>query len=526
MADLRDELMGLKTDENGVVIDVQPIAERVNNRSMSPVHSKAFREFMQTGWRDDEPEAKRLESADHAATRRTELGKQFEGQRIVIPAGNAKARNNDCDYPFRPDTTFAYYTGLGQDHEPGAVLVLEPVLGAQGDEPTHTAKLFLHHRADHTTSEFYSSSQFGEYWIGPRPGLDEFETMTGIQTCDISELPEALALNVGRGSDHVDIRIIRETDPALTDLVEGIRESSGFANSLMNSHADDYLHEVAAKQRMIKDPYEIKEMRKAIDATKDGFDRILGELGRATDNPHGERILEGAFHAVSREEGNGEGYGSIVASGNHAPTLHWERNTGAVRINDMLLIDAGIEVDSLYTADITRTFPVSGKFTDVQRMLYSAVLESQLAGFEAAKLGAMYCDVHFACMRVIAEKLHEWGVLKVDVEEALSAQGQQFRRWLASGVAHHLGLDVHDCAQAKFEDYQQAPLAPGLIFTIEPGRYFRENDELIPPEFRGIGIRIEDDVLMTEHGPEWLSKSVLPSAPDDVEKWMADHLVK
>ena len=166
------------------------------------------------------------------------------------------------------------------------------------------------------------------------------------------------------------------------------------------------------------------------------------------------------------------------------------RNTGTVESGDLLLIDAGVEVNSLYTADITRTFPTNGKFTDFQKKLYQAVLDSQQAGFEAAKPGATYSDIHHACMRVIAERLH-------------------------------LGLDVHDCAQARYESYQGAAIRPGMIFTIEPGLYFREDDLLIPPEYRGIGIRIEDDVLMTEDGPEWISAGI-PKQIDEVEEWMAN----
>ena len=305
-------------------------------------------------------------------------------------------------------------------------------------------------------------------------------------------------------------------------MVESIREANGFADPDKNSAADDKLHEFAAEARMVKDDYEINEMRKAVDATKHGFDRLLSSLPSALDKPRSERILEGAFNAVSRELGNTVGYDSIVASGPHAPILHWMRNTGVVKNGDMLLVDAGVEVDSLYTADITRTFPTNGKFTDFQKRLYQAVLDSQQAGFEAAKPGATYSDIHHACMRVIAERLHDWGLLPVSVEESLSPQGQQHRRWLACGVAHHLGLDVHDCAQARFESYQGAPIRPGMIFTIEPGLYFREDDLLIPPEYRGIGIRIEDDVLMTENGPEWISAGI-PKQIDDVEQWMADQ---
>ncbi len=201
---------------------------------------------------------------------------------------------------------------------------------------------------------------------------------------------------------------------------------------------------------MCKDSYEVGEMRKTISATKAGFDRLLATLPEALDKPRSERVLERARSIPC--PANWAIQSATIRSSlrPHAPILHWMRNTGVVRNGDLLLVDAGVEVDSLYTADITRTFPTNGRFTDLQKRLYQAVLDSQQAGFEAAKVGATYSDIHHACMRVIAERLHEWGLLPVSVEESLSPEGQQHRRWLACGVAHHLGLDVHDCAQARF----------------------------------------------------------------------------
>ena len=321
------------------------------------------------------------------------------------------------------------------------------------------------------------------------------------------------------------VRIVREADADLTARVDALREASGFSDEDANIAVDDKLHEVAAEARMLKDAYEIGEMRKAVAATKLGFDRMLTRLPQALGKEHSERMIEGAFNSVAREVGNEVGYDTIVASGKHAPILHWMRNTGVVSSGDLLLIDAGVEVNSLYTADITRTFPTNGKFTDLQKKLYQCVLDAQQAGFEAAKPGATYSDIHHACMRVLAEHLHEWGILKVSVEESLSPQGQQHRRWHACGVVHHLGLDVHDCAQARYEAYQGAKITPGMIFTIEPGLYFAANDLMLPPEMRGIGIRIEDDVLMTENGPEWLSIDI-PKQIDDVEAWMAQRAAK
>ncbi|MCI1983146.1 MAG: aminopeptidase P family protein [Bifidobacteriaceae bacterium] len=505
-------------DERGIAGgDSAAISERVNNRSLRP-DSPAFRDFMKQGWAEESSDATALESSKFTPARLKALGAQFPGERIVIPAGVAKVRNNDCDYPYRPDTTFAYYTGLGQDFEAGAVLVLEPTAADGAD---HTPVLYLHPRADHSTRDYYRSSAYGEYWVGPRPGLDEFTTMTGIETRDISQLSDALAKDVGAGQGGIRVRVVKEADPSITSMVETVREQNGFDDPASNDADDDQLHEFAATARMLKDSYEVSELRKAIAATHDGFNAILATLPKAVDNEHGERILEGAFNAVAREEGNDVGYGTIVASGAHAPTLHWMRNTGTVAKNDMLLIDAGVEVNSLYTADITRTFPVSGHFSPLQRRLYEAVYKAQQAGFAAAQPGHTYSDIHHACMRSLAESLHEWGILPVPVEESLKPEGQQHRRWHACGVAHHLGLDVHDCAEARYESYQDAKITPGMVFTIEPGLYFRDNDLLIPPEYRGIGIRIEDDVLMTENGPEWLSKPLIPSAPDEVEAWMA-----
>lgn len=504
----------------------QPNADRVNNRTLRPT-GETFKHFMTTGWDDQEPEIEPLESSRYIQARIDALGAQFPGERIVIPAGTPKVRSNDCDYAFRPDTTFAYYTGLGQDYEAGAVLVLNPV-DPDSEEAkagrTHTAELFVAPRADNSTEEYYTSAQYGEYWVGPRAGLKELAAMTGLETHDIAQLADAIGKDVGAEAGAVRVRVIRETDAAITELVEGVREANGFADPDSNTAADDKLHEVAAEARMIKDAYEVGEMRKAVAATKKGFDRILKTLPHVIDKERSERMLEGAFNAVSREEGNEVGYDTIIASGPHAPILHWMRNTGVVRNGDLLLIDAGVETDSLYTADITRTFPVNGHFTELQRDIYETVLRAQAAGFEAAQVGATYSDIHHACMRVLAERLHDWGILPVSVEESLSPEGQQHRRWHACGCAHHLGLDVHDCAQARYESYQGAEIRPGMIFTIEPGLYFKENDLLVPPEFRGIGVRIEDDVLMTEHGPEWISVDI-PKTVDGVEAWMAEMAV-
>jgi Xaa-Pro aminopeptidase len=193
-----------------------------------------------------------------------------------------------------------------------------------------------------------------------------------------------------------------------------------------------------------------------------------------------------------------------------------------VQSGQLVLVDAGVELDSLYTADITRTLPISGQFTPLQREVYLAVLRAADAAFAVAKPGIKFREVHQAAMQVIAEEVHALGLMQISAAESLKPDQQLHRRWMVHGTSHHLGLDVHDCAQAKRELYLDAELEPGMVFTIEPGLYFQPDDELVPAELRGLGIRIEDDVLVTATGVENLS-AALPRHPDAVERWLAAH---
>jgi Xaa-Pro aminopeptidase len=256
-------------------------------------------------------------------------------------------------------------------------------------------------------------------------------------------------------------------------------------------------------------------------ATKQGFDDVIAALPRITAHEHGERVIEGVFFTAARSEGSDLGYGTIAASGPHACILHWTRNDGPVVAGDLVLIDAGVELPSLYTADITRTLPVSGTFSPVQRQVYEAVLEAADAAFAIVKPGVRFREIHAAAMEVIARKVAEWGLplLPLLPPEALEGVERTERRYMVHGTSHHLGLDVHDCAQARRELYMDGVLEPGYVFTIEPGLYFQPDDLTVPEEFRGIGVRIEDDVVVTEDGVENLSAAI-PRTADDVEAWI------
>lgn len=458
--------------------DAETPASTSTNRRQP--YGQGFLDTISEGWaeRPDTAPPARAQAA-YTAARRDAVSAAFPGKRLVLPAGELKQRSNDTDYPFRAHSAFSHLTGWASDAEPGSVLVFEPRVGADG----HDVTLYFRERADRTTAEFYSDASIGEFWIGPRPALDGVAADLGIATAHIDDFS-------------------RTEDELVLD-------------------EDDDLTRFVSELRLVKDEYEAAQMQLAVDVTARGFDDIVANLPGIVAHPRGERIVEGVFHQRARSDGNAVGYDTIAASGPHACYLHWTRNDGAVVPGDLILVDAGAEVDSLYTADITRTLPVSGTFTDIQRRIYETVREAADAAFAAAKPGVKFRSLHEAAMQVIATRVAEWGLLPVTAEEALDAdRGGHHRRYMVHGTSHHLGIDVHDCAQARRDMYYDGLLEPGMVFTIEPGLYFQIDDVTVPEEYRGIGVRIEDDILMTAEGPVNLSAGI-PRTADEVEAWIA-----
>ena len=469
------------------------------NRSTTPI-SEAFRDYIQTGWAEHTAEpASPLPHVPFVQARREAVSNAFPGTTLIIPAGSTTVRSNDTDYPYRPDTAFTYLTGWGSGTTPGSILLGTP----QGKK--HQWTLFVLPPAPRTSDEFYANPAIGEFWTGRRPGLDDVGVWLGLETKDLASW----------SLDDLDLTSSAVVATAEETLTREIRER----RHTNDTSPDDRLAEVISEMRLVKDDYEVAELTEAIASTHRGFQDIIRALPEAVGDSRGERIVEGAFHARARREGNDVGYGTIAASGSHACILHWVTNDGPVSPGDLLLVDAGVERDSLYTADITRTLPVSGSFTDVQRRVYDAVVEAADAAFDVVKPGAIFRDIHQAAMAVIASKTSEWGFLPVPLEEALAPEGQHHRRYMIHGTSHHLGLDVHDCAEARREMYLEGELRPGMVFTIEPGLYFQPDDETVPPEWRGIGIRLEDNILVTETGGVNLSAAI-PRTADDIEAWL------
>lgn len=463
------------------------MTEQLNVGSHDLPITDALAAYMSTGWADTrQTDLAALPVAAWTAKRRATLATRFPGERLIIPSGTLQARSNDDDHRFRTHSAFAYLTG---DTQPDDVLVVEP---------SGEAVLYLRPRSPRSSGqEFYRDRRFGEFWVGRRPDLDEAAALYQIECAHIDSLDLDAPARVLRDVDAtVDARAPRGSGDAELEM---------------------YLSEM----RLIKDEWEVGELQFSVDATVRGFEDVVRALPEAMRHARGERYLEGVFGLRSRLEGNAVGYQSIVASGAHACVLHWIRNDGRLDPGNLLLLDAGVETDSLYTADITRTLPLSGRFSPVQRQIYELVYEAQNAGIAALRPGARFRDFHLAAMQVIAEGLHSWGLLK-DSPESLMESGL-YRRYTLCSSGHMLGLDVHDCAKARNTAYLDGVLEEGQVLTVEPGLYLQPDDLTLPEEFRGIGVRVEDDLVITADGARLMS-AALPRHPDEIETWMATLL--
>ena len=432
-------------------------------------------DFMSKEWIDVPARVGPHPQLTRLASRRDELSRAYPGCYIVIEAGSEKVRNNDCMYRFRPTSDFAYVMG---DGEPGSVLVMEP------DGASHRTLLFApeHNRGK---ADFFTDRVHGELWVGRHRGLDESQVYFGVDRCLPLQQAQVYATEL-RGSGH--------------KIVD--------ANEL-STHLSE--------MRLIKDDYEIAELRKACEISKRGFEDVIRLFRTATS----EREYEAAFWRRARIEANDVGYLTIAASGHNACTLHWTRNDSKVDTSKMLLLDAGVECDSLYTADITRTLPLSGKFTPEQRSVYEIAYEAQRVAIDAVAPGVDFLEPNRRAMHILAEGLIDLGVLTCSLDEALDPERQYYRRYSLHNVSHMLGLDVHDCATARAEHYRYGSLREGMTLTVEPGLYFQPDDATVPESLRGIGVRIEDDIHVTANGRENLS-AILPSKLVDVERWVTE----
>jgi Xaa-Pro aminopeptidase len=445
------------------------------------------------------PHSAQPDVAPYTRLRRAALSAHYPGRLVVVPAGSLKVRANDTQYGFRAETAFTWLTG---ETEADAVLVLRP------DGAGHTATLYVAEYAQPGELGYFSSRSHGGVWVGNVPSVSATGRVLAIDARPRAALRDDLA-----GYSDTDAVVLSGIDPDV--------------ESLLPRGSEGDLAQVLDELRLVKDDWEIARLQHACDITARGFADVVREIPRVLDRPvRGERWLEGTFWRRARLEGNEVGYGSIVGSGAHATTLHWWRNHGALQSGQLLLADMGVETDALYTADVTRTMPLNGEWTPVQRRVYDAVREAQDAGIAEVKAGADFLAANRAAQWVLADHLHSWGVLPVPADVSCSADLQRpgaelHRRYTLHGVSHMLGIDVHDCARARDETYRDGTLAAGHVLTVEPGLYFQVNDRTVPAELRGIGVRIEDDIVVTDGAPVNLSAS-LPRDPDEIVAWMRE----
>ena len=446
--------------------------------------------FMMTGWATPPgTPASPVEGIERFAARRDALSRAFPGETLIVPTGHEKTRANDTAHRFRPGTEFYYLTG---NVEPDNVLLLVPNDGG------HAATLYCEPNPGKSDKTFFTDRVKGELWVGPRLGLKPTAERYGIGTKSLADLANDLTEALGRAP----YRALRGIDPHLDAVLPAQAER------------DAELATKLSEMRLIKDEHEVREMRRAIEATHHALDDVV----RALPTAETERHVEGVFNLRARVEGNDVGYNTIAASGPNACTLHWTRNDRRIGENELLLIDAGVEAETLYTADVTRTLPISGRFTREQREIYDLVFDAQEAALAKCAPGNEFLAPHRAAMEVLARGLERLGILS-SAGEALREENLFYKRYSLHNVSHMLGLDVHDCAAARAENYKLGKLEAGMVLTVEPGLYFQLDDLTVPARYRGIGVRIEDDVLITNTGVDVLSAAI-PRTADDVEEWV------
>jgi Xaa-Pro aminopeptidase len=435
------------------------------------------------------------EEAAVLAARRARIMAAMEGGVLLLAAASEQMRTADIAWPFRQDSDFDYVTGFP---EPDAVAVLAP----------EAEKRFVLFVRPHDPER--------ALWVGPRAGVEgaiaDYGADAAFPLDDLDkELPRLLAkaphvyLSLGR-EDALAARLL-----AIVRRVHAERPRAGTGPTAIRD-ADELLHEL----RLTKEPDEIARLRAAIGIACEAHRAAMASARPGMHEYEVEALIDYTFR---RRGAVGPAYPSIVAAGANATILHYTANDQPLREGELLLVDAGAERAG-YCADVTRTFPIGRRFAPAQRDLYDAVLAAQLAGIAAVRPGTTLEAVHTAAVRVLVEALIGLGLLAGSVDEAV--EKETYRRFFMHRTSHWLGRDVHDVGRYKLDEAPR-PLVPGMVFTVEPGLYVPTDADDVPAAFRGIGIRIEDDVLVTDRGVEVLSAAA-PKQVVEVEALRAEAL--
>jgi Xaa-Pro aminopeptidase len=423
------------------------------------------------------------------ASRRAELMRRMEGGIAILPTAPPAVYSNDVEYRYRPDSDFYYLTGF---REPEAVAVLAPGNDAAG------YLLFVRPRDPER-----------ELWAGARAGVEGATEIYGADAAfPIDRLESELARLLAT-TDRVYFAFGRHT--GRTDQIFGVvrraqcerpRTGTGPVALLDPS---PLLHEM----RIRKSPEEIAMMREAARISCLAHREAIARTRPGCFEYEVEALVEATFR---RHGATGPAYPTIAASGPNATVLHHQSNDRQMNGAEMMLLDAGAEVDC-YNADVTRTFPIGTSFSPLHRDLYALVLAAQQAAVEQVRAGVPYDAPHQLAVRILCEGLVSVGLLSGDVDDLI--EREEYRRYFMHRTSHWIGMDVHDVGAYRPNGCARV-LEPGMVLTIEPGLYIAPNAKEAPERFRGIGIRIEDDVLVTQDGNEVLSADA-PKDIDDIE---------
>jgi Xaa-Pro aminopeptidase len=429
----------------------------------------------------------------HADRRRRFLEAMGKGAVAIVQGARLVARSNDTDFPFRQDSDFRYLTGF--DH-PHAVAVLRTDGG-----PEYT--LFVEPR-----------DREREIWNGYRPGVEGAKADFGASEAHPIDVLDAELPRMLEHAERVFHMLGRDPrlDAKIAEIFESLRRRSrqGLIPASQVIDPRSILHEM----RLIKEPGEVELLRRASAITADGH----REAARVAHEGRFEFEVQAALEFAFKRRGSaGPAYGSICGGGKNATCLHYVANDQRLADGSLLLIDAACELDG-YASDVTRTYPVGGSFSGPQRAVYEVVLAAQLAALEAARPGVTLPELHNVSVRKLTEGMVALGLLSGNVDDSIKSEA--FRRYYMHGTSHWLGLDVHDVGPYTVGG-KPRPLAPGMCFTVEPGLYIAADDDQVPREFRGIGVRIEDDVLVTTDGHDNLTAGI-PKDPDEIEALVSE----
>ncbi|MEX0899589.1 MAG: Xaa-Pro aminopeptidase [Gammaproteobacteria bacterium] len=432
-----------------------------------------------------------MKPTEYARRRKQLMQMMGPGSIAIIPAASEKVRNGDAHYPYRQDSDFRYLTGFP---EPEAVAVLIP--------GRKQAEYVLFCRERNPAMETWNGRRAGQQGAIDDHGADDAFPIT-----DIDEILPGMLEQVDRvfytmgNHPEFDQRLIGWVNHLRAQVRTGTHTPAEFVS------LDHLLHDM----RLVKSREEVATMRRAAKISAGAHKRAMRACRPGLNEFEVEAELLHEFH----RNGGEPAYTSIVGGGENACILHYVENNAPLKDGDLLLVDAGTEFDG-YASDITRTFPVNGRYSEAQRAVYEVVLKAQLAAIDQVRAGNHWNDPHDAAVKALTQGLVKLGLLKGNVPQLIKSGA--YRKFYMHRTGHWIGMDVHDVGDYKIDD-QWRVLEPGMVLTIEPGLYIAPGTKGVPKKWWGIGVRIEDDVLVTRGEPDVLSADV-PKTPDEIEALM------